>query len=46
MEGTAQSLYDIVQYVLGMGATVMLPCVIFIIALIFRIKPAKLFVRL
>ncbi len=43
MEGTAQSLYDIVQYVLGMGATVMLPCVIFIIALIFRIKPAKAF---
>ena len=43
MEGITQTLYDIVQYVLGFGATVMLPCVIFIIALVFRIKPAKAF---
>lgn len=43
MEGFAQTLYDAVQYVLGFGATVMLPCVIFIIALVFRIKPAKAF---
>ncbi len=43
MDGIAQTLYDAVQYVLGFGATVMLPCVIFIIALVFRIKPVKAF---
>ena len=43
MDGLAQTLYDAVQYVLGFGATVMLPCVIFVIALVFRIKPSKAF---
>ena len=43
MDGLTQTLYDIVQYILGFGATVMLPLVIFVLALVFRIKPAKAF---
>lgn len=43
MEGLYTTLYDAVQYVLGFGATVMLPLVIFVLALCFRIKPAKAF---
>ncbi|MFZ4976242.1 PTS galactitol transporter subunit IIC [Enterococcus durans] len=34
-------LYDGVQYILGFGPTVMLPLVLFILALFFKIKPAK-----
>ena len=41
MDGLTQTLYDIVQYILGFGATVMLPLVIFVLALVFRIKPAN-----
>lgn len=36
-----QSLYTAVQYILGFGPTVMLPLVLFILALFFKIKPAK-----
>lgn len=43
MDELTQTLYDIVQYILGFGATVMLPLVIFVLALVFRIKPAKAF---
>ena len=43
MDGLAQTLYDAVQYVLSFDATVMLPCVVFVIALVFRIKPSKAF---
>ena len=43
MGNLTTTLYNAVQYVLGFGATVMLPCVIFIIALCFRIKPSKAF---
>ena len=32
---------DVVQYILNMGASVMLPIMIFIIALIFRVKASK-----
>ena len=32
---------DVVQYILNMGATVMLPIMIFIIALVFRVKVSK-----
>lgn len=34
-------LYDGVQYILRFGPTVMLPLVLFILALFFKIKPAK-----
>lgn len=34
-------LLKIVQYILGLGPTVMLPIVVFIMALAFRVKPAK-----
>lgn len=37
------TLTSVVQYVLSFDATVMLPCVIFILALCFGIKPAKAF---
>lgn len=43
MDGFTTSLSNAVQYVLSFSSTVMLPCVIFIIALFFRIKPAKAF---
>ncbi|WP_028263860.1 PTS galactitol transporter subunit IIC [Atopobium fossor] len=43
MEGMVTPLLNAVQYVLGFGATVMLPIVIFVLALVFRIKPAKAF---
>lgn len=43
MDGLTTTLYNAVQYVLGFGATVMLPIVIFILALVFRIKPARAF---
>ena len=41
MDGFGQTLYNAVQYVLSFDSTVMLPVVIFVIALFFRIKPAK-----
>lgn len=37
----AEKLLEIVQYVLGMGATVMLPIVVFIAGICFSVKPAK-----
>ena len=43
MDSVYQGLYDFVQYFLGLGAIVMLPIVIFILALCFRIKPSKAF---
>lgn len=36
-----KQLLEIVQYVLGLGPTVMLPIVVFLMALAFRVKPAK-----
>lgn len=36
-----KQIYDVVQYILNMGASVMLPIMIFIIALIFRVKLAQ-----
>lgn len=41
MSNLANQLNTIVQYVLGLGATVMLPLFLFILALCFRVKPAK-----
>lgn len=41
MGNIAEMLYDGVQYILGFGPTVMLPLVLFILALFFKIKPAK-----
>lgn len=43
MDGFASALTGAVQYVLSFDATVMLPCVIFIIGICFRIKPVKAF---
>ncbi|EKF8078612.1 PTS galactitol transporter subunit IIC, partial [Salmonella enterica subsp. enterica serovar Kentucky] len=34
-------LYTVVQYVLGFGPTVLLPLVLFFLALFFKVKPAK-----
>ena len=36
-----QGLYTVVQYVLGFGPTVLLPLVLFFLALFFKVKPAK-----
>lgn len=41
MGNISKSLYDIVQYILGFGPTVMLPMILFIISLFFKIKPSK-----
>ncbi|MBC1517154.1 PTS galactitol transporter subunit IIC [Listeria immobilis] len=41
MGNIAEKLYDGVQYILGFGPTVMLPLVLFVLALFFKIKPAK-----
>lgn len=41
MGDLTQKLFDGVQYILGFGPTVMLPLVLFILALFFKIKPAK-----
>lgn len=38
MSNFADQLNKVVQYVLGMGATVMLPLFLFILALCFRVK--------
>ncbi|HAT1644570.1 TPA: PTS galactitol transporter subunit IIC [Raoultella planticola] len=41
MNDIAHSLYTVVQYVLGFGPTVLLPLVLFFLALFFKVKPAK-----
>ena len=41
MENMTKTLYDVVQYVLGFGPTVMLPLVLFVLALIFKNKTGK-----
>lgn len=41
MASLANSLNTGVQFVLGLGATVMLPLFLFVLALFFRVKPAK-----
>ena len=41
MGAFGQSLLEIVQFILGMGPTVMLPIVLFLFALIFRVPLAK-----
>lgn len=38
-----KNLLSVVQYILDLGPTVMLPIVIFILALAFKVKPAKAF---
>ncbi|EIZ9738093.1 PTS galactitol transporter subunit IIC [Salmonella enterica subsp. enterica serovar Cerro] len=41
MNDIAHTLYIVVQYVLGFGPTVLLPLVLFFLALFFKVKPAK-----
>ncbi|PNK70085.1 PTS galactitol transporter subunit IIC [Pantoea sp. FDAARGOS_194] len=41
MKDIAHTLYTVVQYVLGFGPTVLLPLVLFFLALFFKVKPAK-----
>ncbi|EDZ3770958.1 PTS galactitol transporter subunit IIC [Salmonella enterica] len=41
MNDIAHTLYTVVQYVLGFGPTVLLPLVLFFLALVFKVKPAK-----
>ena len=41
MNDLAHTLYTVVQYVLGFGPTVLLPLVLFFLALFFKVKPAK-----
>ncbi|EBH8192405.1 PTS galactitol transporter subunit IIC [Salmonella enterica subsp. enterica serovar Typhimurium] len=41
MNYIAHTLYTVVQYVLGFGPTVLLPLVLFFLALFFKVKPAK-----
>lgn len=41
MNDIAHTLYTVVQYVLGFGTTVLLPLVLFFLALFFKVKPAK-----
>lgn len=41
MNDMAHTLYTVVQYVLGFGPTVLLPLVLFFLALFFKVKPAK-----
>ncbi|VYU65706.1 Galactitol permease IIC component [Metakosakonia massiliensis] len=41
MNDLAHTLFTIVQYVLGFGPTVLLPLVLFFLALFFKVKPAK-----
>ncbi|HCL5256027.1 TPA: PTS galactitol transporter subunit IIC [Salmonella enterica] len=41
MNDIAHNLYTVVQYVLGFGPTVLLPLVLFFLALFFKVKPAK-----
>lgn len=41
MNDISHTLYTVVQYVLGFGPTVLLPLVLFFLALFFKVKPAK-----
>ncbi|EON6479892.1 PTS galactitol transporter subunit IIC [Salmonella enterica] len=41
MNDIAHTLYTVVQYVLGFGPTVLLPLVLFFLALFFKVKSAK-----
>ncbi|ELR4456597.1 PTS galactitol transporter subunit IIC [Salmonella enterica] len=41
MNDIAHTLYTVVQYLLGFGPTVLLPLVLFFLALFFKVKPAK-----
>ena len=41
MNDIAHTLYTVVQYVMGFGPTVLLPLVLFFLALFFKVKPAK-----
>lgn len=41
MNDIAHTLYTVVQYVLGFSPTVLLPLVLFFLALFFKVKPAK-----
>ncbi|UQS82277.1 PTS galactitol transporter subunit IIC [Bombilactobacillus folatiphilus] len=41
MSGITETLNNGVQYVLGLGVSVMLPLFLFILSLFFRLKPAK-----
>ncbi|EBH7078587.1 PTS galactitol transporter subunit IIC [Salmonella enterica] len=41
MNDIAHTLYTVVQYVLGFGPTVLLPLILFFLALFFKVKPAK-----
>ena len=41
MNDVGHTLYTVVQYVLGFGPTVLLPLVLFFLALFFKVKPAK-----
>lgn len=41
MNDIAHTLYTVVQYALGFGPTVLLPLVLFFLALFFKVKPAK-----
>lgn len=41
MKDIAHTLYTVVQYVLGFGPMVLLPLVLFFLALFFKVKPAK-----
>ncbi|NIY47529.1 PTS galactitol transporter subunit IIC [Cedecea colo] len=41
MNDIAHTLYTVVQYVLGFGPTVLVPLVLFFLALFFKVKPAK-----
>lgn len=41
MNDIAHTLYTVVQYVLGFGPMVLLPLVLFFLALFFKVKPAK-----
>ena len=41
MNDIAHTLYTVVQYVLGFGPTVLLPLVLFFLALFFKVKPAQ-----
>lgn len=41
MNDIAHTLYTVVQYVLGFGPTLLLPLVLFFLALFFKVKPAK-----
>ncbi|WEV36269.1 PTS transporter subunit IIC [Lactobacillus sp. ESL0677] len=43
MAGLASQINSVIQYILGMGAIVMLPIILFIVGLCFRMKPSEAF---